>query len=471
MSFYSAQKLHRLAPIILVSLFALLWAIWIQPHTLFLRHSLLTLGSLIGLYVIFDNYRVLSTRSAIPIYLIGLLFVWVIFHLLFLSENVSLQLDEFKSIWKRIAWGVPFAIGLGIALGSLCIAMKNESNYSFRELQSLCWWILFVGMLAPAIIYLCRYLVTMSAGLSGAEPPRAFMLLYPPSSWYIPKTGYVFFCIPTLALACAKLSTIIRGKSTLNYWHIAIYILSIFAVMAVFYLEHIKNGILYSAVLVFVLIAQLVIHYLRLGSVRILLAIAFVVSAFTLIVMLHLQKNDSWNTLFADVKVASQLETVDHWKYRGDRGYPNNEFGKMVSITNYERAAWAQVAVHFIIERPQGYGLVLESFKHIAKEKWPDSNLLQSHSGWLDLTMGIGIPGVLLILLPAGLSMRNLARYPEFIWSGPWIWVLSSIVLLMITTEVSQKVYLDAFIYCILFAAALSLGMQETGTKNSKIFQ
>jgi O-antigen ligase len=143
----------------------------------------------------------------------------------------------------------------------------------------------------------------------------------------------------------------------------------------------------------------------------------------------------------------------------------------MVSVTNYERAAWAKVAVNFIIERPQGYGLVWESFRHIAKEKWPESNLLQSHSGWLDLTMGIGIPGVLLILLAAGLSMRNLARYPEIIWSRPWIWVLSSIVLLMITTEVSQKVYLDAFIYCILFAAALSLGLQETSSKNSKIFR
>ena len=218
----------------------------------------------------------------------------------------------------------------------------------------------------------------------------------------------------------------------------------------------------------FVLITQFVIYYLKRGSVRILLVIAFVVAAFALIVMLHLQKNDSWNTIFADIKVASQLETNGHWKYRGDRGYPNNEFGKMVSITNYERAAWAQVAIHFIIERPQGYGLVLESFRHIAKEKWPDSNLLQSHSGWLDLTMGIGIPGVLLILFAAGLSIRNLACYSESIWGSPFIWALSSIGLLMITTEVSQKVYLDAFIYCILFTASLSLGLRESSPRIMK---
>jgi hypothetical protein len=176
----------------------------------------------------------------------------------------------------------------------------------------------------------------------------------------------------------------------------------------------------------------------------------------------HLHKNDSWNTVLADIKVANQLETIDHWKYRGDRGYPNNEFGKMVSVTNYERAAWAQVALEFIAERPQGYGLVLESFRHIGKEKWPDSNLLQSHSGWLDLTLGIGIPGVALIILAAFLSIHTLSQSAGSLWSRPVIWLLSSIGLLMITTEVSQKVYLDALIFLILFSASLSLGSSQS---------
>jgi O-antigen ligase len=137
----------------------------------------------------------------------------------------------------------------------------------------------------------------------------------------------------------------------------------------------------------------------------------------------------------------------------------------MVSITNYERAAWAQVAIDFIAERPLGYGLVLESFKHVGKEKWPESNLLQSHSGWLDLTLGIGIPGIVLIILASSLAMRNLV-HSKLIWSDPVIWTLSSIALLMVTTEVSQKVYLDALIYLILFAASLSLGMQQSNHAN-----
>lgn len=469
MPIYSSPKSPYFIPIVMVSFFALLWAIWIQPHTIFLRHSLLSLGSLIGIYIIINHRRTLLTKNALPIYLIGLLFVWIAVHLVFLGQNFTLQLEEFTTIWKRIAWGAPFAIGLGVALGFLSTSFQKEDKCRAHQLRSMCWWILFFGMLAPSLIFLCRYIAMEFANLFGFQLPKAMMILYPPSSWYIPKTGYVFFCLPALALACARISKIIRGESRASFWEISIYIFSIFSVVTVFYLENIKNGIAYSVILVLFLLIQLAIYYRKIWSIRSGFLIALIVSAFALILLQHLQKNDSWSTVFADIKVASQLETIEHWKYRGDRGYPNNELGKMVSVTNYERAAWAQVAVDFILERPQGYGLVLESFRHIGKEKWPESNLLQSHSGWLDLTLGIGIPGVLLIIFAASIAMRNLVRHSESLWSSPVIWVLSSIALLMVTTEVSQKVYLDALIYLILFAASLSLGMkQSTQVSHSK---
>lgn len=464
MPVYSSSKLSGFIPLVLASMFALLWAIWIQPHTIFIRHTLLTLGSLISIYVIFNNRRTLLTRNAMPIYLIGLLLLWITAHLVFFSQNFTLQLEEFTTIWKRIVWGTPFAIGLGLALRP---SLQIQDKGGAYQVRSICWWILFTGMLTPTLIYLCRYQAMIFASLLEFQLPNALMLLYPPSTWYIPKTGYVFFCLPALAVSCAKISSVIRSNSRISPWEIGLYIFGILAVLTVFYLENVKNGMAYSAILVLFLLVQLLIHYSRAWSIRGFMVIALMVGIFALILIQHLQKNDSWSTVFADIKVARQLETIEHWKYRGDRGYPNNELGKMVSITNYERAAWAQVAIDFIAERPQGYGLVLESFRHIGKEKWPESNLLQSHSGWLDLALGIGIPGVVLIIFAASLAMRNLLRHPESFWSGPVIWVLSSIVLLMVTTEVSQKVYLDALIYLILFAASLSLGMQQSN-QNSR---
>lgn len=108
---------------------------------------------------------------------------------------------------------------------------------------------------------------------------------------------------------------------------------------------------------------------------------------------------------------------------------------------------------------PLGYGLVLESFRHIGKEMYPDSRLLQSHSGWLDLTLGLGIPGSGLILLAGLFALTALwrlqkegddfARYPR--------WFLFSLLLCMLTTEVAQKVYIDALLFTIVLVSSYSI--------------
>jgi hypothetical protein len=178
----------------------------------------------------------------------------------------------------------------------------------------------------------------------------------------------------------------------------------------------------------------------------------------TFILTQHLKINESWKTVFADIKVAEQLDQIDSWKYYGGKGYPINDLGHQVSETNYERAAWFQVALKFIHEMPLGYGLVHESFGKFAREKWPDSRLLQSHSGWLDLTLGIGIPRVFLLILAGVLALKNAWRVARDFWGSIALWILLSIALLMITTEVSQKSYIDALVFLILWTAGLGLG-------------
>ena len=101
----------------LVFSFAILWVIWIQPHTLALRHIVLSLGSLLGLYVIFKNKSLIWSKAAIAIYLIGLLFLWITFHLFFLSSKFDLQLDEYMTSGSpffgahplRLDWVSPLA--------------------------------------------------------------------------------------------------------------------------------------------------------------------------------------------------------------------------------------------------------------------------------------------------------------------------------------------------------------------------
>jgi len=441
----------------LVVFFALLWAIWIQPHTTALRHILLTIGSLLGLYVMAKNKDLLISKSAVPIYLILALFAWITFHLFFLSSKYELQLEEYQTIWKRILWGFPFMVGLGIVLGQT-YQIKESSDKDLR-FEKMLQWIFVAGITAPTFIYLLRFGLMILASRLGWNLPEFAMILWPPSTWHIPKMAYVFFCLPALALACGQIIQITKRPSQNFYLPIAIHSAIITAVFTALYLVNAKNGFAYASIFVFSMLVKIGFDKRSQWNLRKSLIIASAVLAMIFLLVQHVQKNDSWRTLFSDIKVAQRVGDFDAWKDYGVRGYPVNETGKEVSGTNYLRAAWATVALELIAEKPLGYGLVFKSFGAMALEKWPESTLDTSHSAWLDLTLGIGIPGIALILLSGLLALMNTYQVSPSFWRSAAFWLLICIVLLMITTEVARKGYVEALVFLILWTAGL--GLQE----------
>ena len=181
-----------------------------------------------------------------------------------------------------------------------------------------------------------------------------------------------------------------------------------------------------------------------------------------------IQTNDSWKTFSADAQVARDIQIYPQWKYEGAQGYPNNELGSVVvSTTNYLRLAWGKVGIKLIAQNPLGYGLIERSFGYLAKINWPDSKLHQSHSGWIDLALGLGIPGIALILTSLLILLYQLGRvekdiptsrnpYATMVW-----WALFSALIMWCTTEISQKVYFDALILWLTLGAGVGLGFQN----------
>jgi O-Antigen ligase len=454
------RVINNVAPgavkIALVTLFALLWAIWIQPHTIAFRQILLTLGSLLGLYVMSQNIHLFKTRRALPIYLIGLLFVWITFHLFFLSHQYELQLTEYFTIWKRIAWGAPFAIGLGIVLGQSTSQKSTNHDESIFKYEGV-WWIFYAGIAAPTVIYLIRTVLMLLARKYGWQLPDFAMHCPPSSSWHITKMSVVFFCLPALALACSQCVRVEDQKNQDSIFISALFIATIAAVLCVFYLENTKNGIAYSMAFILVMLVKIGINKRKRWRWTDTLFAGIAIITMTFLVAQHVEKNHSWRTLIADISVADQIEKNDAWQDYGARGFPTNELGNTVSGGNYLRAAWARVALGLIRETPLGYGLVYKSFGHLARERWPESTLFQAHSAWLDLTLGIGIPGLVLLVLAGVVALKNAWQTISQFWGAIAIWMLSSIALLMITTEVSQQIYIDALVFLILWSAGLGL--------------
>jgi len=170
----------------------------------------------------------------------------------------------------------------------------------------------------------------------------------------------------------------------------------------------------------------------------------------------HIKSQPTWTSFFADSRAALDFEHNQQWKYSGAKGYPLNEFGGPVSTTAYERVAWAAKGAELLVNYPLGYGLVINSFGPLAQKKWPDSRLTHAHSGWIDLGLAFGIPGLGLILFSLLATAYKCAHKTSF-FARAGVWVLLSIALVFISSEVAERILFDYLIFLIAFFAALSI--------------
>jgi O-Antigen ligase len=423
------------------ALFATLWAVTMLPNILIVRNFALVLGAIIGLYIAFRNREALISKKVIPIAVIALLFLWVTWHLLFIGKNHTLQWAEYGSLWRRALLGSLFALGLGLSL----IRSKRSD-----------WGLIFAGLCGPVVIYYFKYFAGFIATHFGFSLPEALILFSSGvSSFYIPKISYVFFCLPAFAVSLGYIAELFRSKDI--KWKIAsIYIAPIIGVLGIFYLENIKNGFIYAVILTLIFFIYIFRSAAKALSWKSYCLLALLGLAIFSSFLNNIYANDSWKTLVADYKIASHAQPVQIWSSEASV-YPINEYGRQVSITNFDRVFYLTTALTFVKQYPMGYGLVQSSFGHIARENFPSAPLIQSHSGWMDLTLGLGIPGALLLLVASIFAMLQVTNVPSP-WSIFGVWSLLSIVLLLLTTEAGQKNYVDTFVWLVVMVGGLGLG-------------
>jgi len=435
-------------------LFAILFGIWTQPHTLFIRYVCMYGGAGLGLYVLWRNKSVLVGSKALPIYLILALVGWITFHLFFIGVNWDAQYMEYIKVWKRIIICIPFAAGLGIAVA------KNfdSSAQSKRD-----WQIIYFGLLLPSLIYFIKYAVTFFSIKYGIEISPFFLLdnNHLGSVWGISRAAYVFFCIPVFAVALAEITYGLKDGN-LGFKKSIIYLSTLPLPLAIFYIENDRTGTLMALLLV--LVASLIFIFSRMKKITAKEAVTFVVvlTMLATFIVVNIHRNEYWANLIADGKVAIQVDKYDNWKYNRIKmvGYPVNEYGVEPSGSNYERISWAIVGARMVPEHPLGYGLMTLSFKYLGLQKWPDVETSLSHSAWLDFTLGYGLPGLFLFFGSSFLAWRNGRELP-LPWKSMARWVLGILMVMFVIKELSMEIFVNAYIFLIVFIAALSLGYKK----------
>lgn len=447
----SAAPVPHALTLTLCWLFAVLFGVWLLPNTVFTRNVCLIAGALLGLLVVVPHWRLLLQKRAIPIWLICGFFLWITFHLFFIGPEYATQLEEYTKSWKKIFISSVFAVGLGMAIAS---------NFQDSKRLEVYWRVIYFGLLLPMLIYFVKLGATAYSLHFGIElsPHLIISREIFTDPFAIHRSGYVFFVMPALAIAIAKLAYVLKNRLTLLKSN-GIYWFAVAGTSLLFYVENDRLAYIFFAILIFVAAIPVMRSWVcKASTIKAFGFLVLTLFAIGAISFAAYRQNAQWDSFFADAKMAVQVERYDNWKYTPEY-LPVNELGQKASDSNYKRIAWLIVGTRLTLENPLGYGLMSQSFGRIGKLKWPDSQMSWSHSAWLDITLGYGFPALILFAGAVLLAWKSSRILPI-----PWVlvgrWGLGALTLVFMFKEVSSEVYINAFIFLVLFAASLNCGLE-----------
>jgi hypothetical protein len=428
-----------LAVISVATTCALLW-IWVLPNTIALRHALLAVGCISGIFLISNYWHELSSSKIIlmPLCLLVLLFIWVGIHYSFFSLNPELELSEIKGLWIRSIAGCIMAVGFGI---SLC---------QHKELRKY----FYISIFAVPLINVASYFY--DCFLTGKFlMPSNFI------KFYFAKIETAYFGGIAAAVAVANLIYLLSRKvEKKTYSLIALYIFGMALVLFSNMLSSTKNGIAISMGLCLLLsVVILVKSFMSIrGSKKVaIIVLALLVIMVTLIGYGHKSSAyKGWDTIFEDVKVALDIDKNTQWQSReGSVTAPLNSLGVPAALNTYSRFAWIAVGTRLIKQHPLGYGSVNQSFNGMQSyAEIYHEHTGQVHSGWVDFGLAFGLPGLTFIFL-ALITIILLGLRQQGVL--PLVAVIYCLMVIPFgfIAEISYKQYFEATLFFIAFAASI----------------
>lgn len=440
---------------------ALLIAIWPLPGTMALRNIVLVVGFIASFCLIGRSFHYFFRVNFYPVWMILLFFAWAIFHYYVFGVNSEEQLYELKGVWLRTFFAVSIGMGLGFGLAVIDDAKLSENV----EI------ILIAGFFGTPFIFFSRYLFEVF--LTGEVLHRDFYMN--PYLSKVPITVFGGIFLPLILLRAIRNH---RGESHLGANGIALAGLFLFLFSAFF--SGAKNAFLIFSLVVIIFFGSMPWRLILGSGLKFSLKGGIVgggVVIFVFMVFLkHIDYSDAWKNPLADIKVAIDINENQRWKVGLAAPLPNNEYGVPVSITLYERTAWIVAGMNLIYENPLGYGLLSHSFGPLAQAKWPEFKTPNAsgktkgatHSGWVDFTLGLGVPGLLLVIIPLLVSTVRSFGYSSY-WSDCVGWCGVVIVIAYFTSEAAADHFIELLFFLIAWFSAYMGFMKIHADKASEL--
>ena len=432
-----------------------LLAIWPLPGTIALRHVFLGVGFIASVYYLYRNRSTLLHRHAWSFWLLMAFYGWLLIHLAFFSHEWDLQMAELSSLWMRTLLALPLGLSLGVLLSRIEYSYSSTESSPKLLPGKIATLLLFLGFAGTFVIFFGRYLYEV----------------YLTHQWL----HFNFFSVPykakppfvvasALFLPLCFILIMRTLESLISKWWIVLALIGITLALFGNYFGNTKNGMAIFAVCM-VLLAVRYLFTLHWNAKRIFLGAPILILILLMSsygISKHFKQNAAWPNLITDISLASDIDHQQWWKNDKICCAPINSLGVPVDVSTYQRTAWFIAGVRLLAENPQGYGLVHHSFGSLAAMKWPDfskplGNMRgATHSAWLDFTLGVGIPGLLLVLIPLWVSWYR-SLFQEGLWFSYVSWTIPVMSLAYLITEANEAHFIELLFFMTAFFCGLTL--------------
>lgn len=360
-----------------LALLAVLMFIWPIAHTISLRYLLAFPALIVFCYLAARDQRALWRREFNrPAFMLMAFVLWMTGVAIFNSTETAWSLGEIRGQWI-----MPLFVGyLGLLAG------QDVSRGARRE------WVLTGMVLFPLIVHVVAVDVMGVHDIVLGVNERVSGLNERPDI-----SSYVSNVVLALLMAEAFVR-VRRGRSLFAFGNITLAILLSAAALSVVF-EQIRNGVIVLAVL-FVTLTLVLLGDLRRGGIRARQRAAIgigavLIAAGLIAVSASIKTGSSWARTFASISIA--WDTTRHREWLDpDKPLPKLPDGSPVGRSAYLRIAWFKEGAILVGEHPLGVGYGRNVFGHQIRAKYGVPFSYHSHSSALDLTIGTGIPGVLL---------------------------------------------------------------------------
>ena len=357
----------------------LLVFIWSIPHTIALRYVLLCAVSLLALCTCPIDSSLRRALPVPPLLAFGLFAAWLVTQAIFVSGETAWALRELKSQYLPAL----VACAIGILFGRHDVEARDGRG------SALWTGIALVFALQSAI----------AVGQSAWHWWQHGELL----RQIVPLTGgklemsYIINILLTI-LSVDLFCRISDGKTFLRL-PLAGTLTCLAFGMGASYLAGSRNGVIGIALLTFTAIALFLISArTRLGTWKVASISAALVIAVSGFAIASYKADPRWQVFAETARIAIDIDKQQAWYDPVTHPLPLLNCGKPVDESAYLRIAWLAAGVRVAGEIPWGVGYGRNAFARALKQQHYDTRVGHSHSGFIDLLAGAGIPAVLLWL-------------------------------------------------------------------------